>query len=90
MPTTPDLDPLLEELLRLAKQIAEHQSAISELAGRRRALAEQVANELGPTETAKRLGISRQTLWQILKPEQSKDIKRRSEKRSGSARAPGS
>jgi predicted DNA-binding protein (UPF0251 family) len=33
---------------------------------------------VGPTKAAQRLGVSRQTFWQILNPDRSKDIKKRS------------
>jgi hypothetical protein len=33
---------------------------------------------IGPTLAAKRLGISRQTFWQVLNPEKAQAIKRRS------------
>jgi DNA-binding CsgD family transcriptional regulator len=73
-----DVEALIEELHRLPREIAAHRAVISDLAARRRELAELVATELGPTETAKRLGISRQTLWQVLNPAQAKELKRRS------------
>ena len=78
-----ELEPLLEELRRLPLDIAALREQISGLARRRRQLAEEVVDVLGPTETAKRLGISRQTLWQVLNPSQSKEIKRRSARRAG-------
>lgn len=70
----------MSELLAMPAETARHRAAISEIAARRRVLAGELAGAIGPTEAAKRLGISRQTLWQILNPEQSKAIKRRSAK----------
>ena len=72
------VDEIVAELLRLPGEIADHRAAISEIAARRRQLAEELGQEIGPTKAAQRLGISRQTFWQILNPQQSKEIKRRS------------
>jgi len=80
---TPEIDALLQELTQIPVEISWHREEISALAARRRELAERVVAELGPTEVAKRLGISRQTLWQVLNPAQSKEIKRRSARRTG-------
>jgi FixJ family two-component response regulator len=80
--TESDLEAQLKELQRIPLEISGHREKISALAARRRELAERVVAGLGPTETAKRLGISRQTLWQVLKPEQAKEIKRRSARRA--------
>ncbi|MCU1491112.1 MAG: hypothetical protein JWM85_2517 [Acidimicrobiaceae bacterium] len=82
-----NLEAQLGELLRIPTEITAHREQISDLATRRRQLAERVVEVLGPTETAKRLGISRQTLWQILNPSQSKEIKRRSARRGISDQA---
>ena len=78
------IDALLQELAQIPVDIAAHREEISALATRRRELAERVVAELGPTEVAKRLGISRQTLWQVLNPAQSKETKRRSARRISS------
>jgi hypothetical protein len=78
----------IAELLRLPEEIAQHRAAISEIAARRRELARQLNEEIGPTKAAKRLGISRQVFWQILNPERSQGIKRRSARsRSGESSA---
>jgi flagellar biosynthesis chaperone FliJ len=79
-----ELEQLVRELTEIPDQIAAHRDAISELAARRRALAEQLRDAIGPTLAAKRLGVSRQTFWQVLNPAQAKEIKRRS--RTGAAR----
>lgn len=59
-------------------ETAKHRRAISDIAANRRELAERLSEEIGPTRAAERLGISRQTFWQILNPQQAKEIKRRS------------
>jgi hypothetical protein len=69
---------LVEELLGIPGETAVHRAEISRLAGRRRVLAGQLSEVIGPTLAAKRLGISRQTFWQILNPEKAHEIKRRS------------
>jgi hypothetical protein len=81
-----ELDRLVSELTEIPDQMAAHRAAISDLAGRRRALAEVLRDAIGPTLAAKRLGVSRQTFWQILNPAQAKEIKRRS--RTGTASRP--
>ena len=69
---------VVKELLRLPGETVKHREAISRIALRRRELAGQLSEELGPTRASKRLGISRQTFWQILNPEKAQEIKRRS------------
>jgi hypothetical protein len=76
------LDGLVEELLAIPMATAAHRSEISRLAARRRVLARQLGDLVGPTMAAKRLGISRQTFWQILNPQQAYEIKRRSSRSS--------
>ena len=73
-----DLEQLIAELLRLPGETAAHRAEISRLAARRRALAVMLNEAIGPTLAAKRLGISRQTFWQVLNPEKAQAIKRRS------------
>ena len=77
-----DLEQLIAELLRLPGETAAHRAEISRLAARRRELALVLNDAIGPTLAAKRLGISRQTFWQVLNPEKAQAIKRRSS-RSG-------
>ena len=72
------MDRVVKELLRLPDETAGHREAISRIAARRRELAGRLGEALGPTQAAKRLGISRQTFWQILNPDQAKEIKKRS------------
>ncbi len=72
------MDRVVKELLRLPDETARHREAISRIAARRRELAGRLGEALGPTQAAKRLGISRQTFWQILNPDQAKEIKKRS------------
>jgi len=69
---------LVGELLAIPAQTAAHRAEISRLAVQRRELASQLNDVIGPTMAAKRLGISRQTFWQILNPEKAIEIKRRS------------
>lgn len=73
-----ELAQLIEELLRLPGETAAHRVEISRLAARRRELAVVLNDAIGPTLAAKRLGISRQTFWQVLNPEKAQAIKRRS------------
>jgi hypothetical protein len=73
-----ELEPLIGELLRLPDETAAHRAEISRLAVRRRELAVVLSDAIGPTLAAKRLGISRQTFWQVLNPEKAQAIKRRS------------
>jgi predicted DNA-binding transcriptional regulator AlpA len=73
-----EMDRVVKELLRLPDETARHREAISRIAARRRELAGRLGEALGPTQAAKRLGISRQTFWQILNPDQAKEIKKRS------------
>jgi hypothetical protein len=77
-----ELEQLIGELLRLPAETAAHRAEISRLAARRRELAMELNDAIGPTLAAKRLGISRQTFWQVLNPEKAQAIKRRSS-RSG-------
>jgi hypothetical protein len=72
------VEQLVEELLRIPGETAVHRAEISRLASRRRTLATQLSEVIGPTMAAKQLGISRQTFWQILNPEKAHEIKRRS------------
>ena len=72
------VEQLVEELLRLPGETAAHRAEISRLAARRRVLAVMLNDAIGPTLAAKRLGISRQTFWQVLNPEKAQAIKRRS------------
>jgi len=73
-----ELERLIAELLRLPGETAAHRAEISRLATRRRELAIVLNDAIGPTLAAKRLGISRQTFWQVLNPEKAQAIKRRS------------
>jgi hypothetical protein len=73
-----ELEQLIAELLRLPGETAAHRAEISRLAARRRELAIVLNDAIGPTLAAKRLGISRQTFWQVLNPEKAQAIKRRS------------
>jgi predicted DNA-binding protein (UPF0251 family) len=73
-----EMDQVVNELLRLPDETAMHRAAISRIAIRRRELAGRLREAIGPTKAAQKLGISRQTFWQILNPEQSKEIKKRS------------
>lgn len=73
-----ELEQLIRELLRLPSETAAHRAEISRLAARRRELAMVLNDAIGPTLAAKRLGISRQTFWQVLNPEKAQAIKRRS------------
>ena len=72
------MDQVVKELLRLPGETAKHRAAISRIAARRRELAGRLGEAIGPTKAAQRLGVSRQTFWQILKPDQAKQIKKRS------------
>ena len=72
------MDRVVKELLRLPGETAKHRAAISAIASKRRELAGHLGEAIGPTEAAKRLGVSRQTFWQILHPDQAKEIKKRS------------
>jgi DNA invertase Pin-like site-specific DNA recombinase len=69
---------VVKELLRLPGETAKHRAAISRIAAKRRELAGRLGDAIGPTEAAKKLGVSRQTFWQILNPDQAKEIKKRS------------
>ncbi len=69
---------MVKELLRLPAETAKHRAAISRIAARRRELAGRLGEAIGPTKAAQKLGISRQTFWQILNPDQAKQIKQRS------------
>jgi hypothetical protein len=73
-----ELEQLVAELLRLPDETAAHRAEISRLAARRRELAMLLNDAIGPTLAAKRLGISRQTFWQVLNPAKAQAIKRRS------------
>jgi hypothetical protein len=73
-----ELEQLINELLSLPGETAAHRAEISRLAARRRELAMVLSDAIGPTLAAKRLGISRQTFWQVLNPEKAQAIKRRS------------
>jgi hypothetical protein len=69
---------VVKELLRLPEKTARHREAISRIAARRRELAGRLGEAIGPTKAAQQLGVSRQTFWQILNPDQAKEIKKRS------------
>ena len=73
-----EMDRVVKELLCLPSETAKHRAAISRIAGRRRELAGRLGEVIGPTKAAQKLGVSRQTFWQILNPDQAKEIKRRS------------
>jgi transcriptional regulator of aromatic amino acid metabolism len=73
-----ELEQLTRELLRIPGETAVYRVEISRLAARRRELAVVLNDAIGPTLAAKRLGISRQTFWQVLNPEKAQAIKRRS------------
>jgi len=72
------MDRVVKELLRLPVETAKHRAAISRIAAKRRELAERLGEAIGPTKASQRLGVSRQTFWQILNPDQAKEIKKRS------------
>jgi DNA invertase Pin-like site-specific DNA recombinase len=73
-----EMDRVVKELLRLPGETTKHREAISRIAVKRRELAGRLGEAIGPTEAARKLGVSRQTFWQILNPEHAKEIKRRS------------
>jgi hypothetical protein len=77
-PDRTSIDRAVDEMIRLSDEIVMHRMAIAVIALKRHQLAVVLRNALGPTVAAKRLGISRQTLWQIVNPERSAEIKRRS------------
>ena len=72
------MDRVVKELLRLPGETLKHREAVSRIAVKRRELAGRLGEAIGPTEAAKKLGVSRQTFWQILNPDQAKEIKKRS------------
>ena len=72
------MDKVVKELLRLPNETTKHREAISRIAVRRRELAGRLGEAIGPTKAAQKLGVSRQTFWQILNPDHAKEIKRRS------------
>ncbi len=80
------MDRVVKELLRLPGETARHRAAISRIAARRRELAVFLGEAIGPTKAAQKLGVSRQTFWQILNPDHAKEIKKRS--RTNARRAP--
>jgi hypothetical protein len=71
-----ETDRVVKELLRLHSETAKHRAAISDIATRRRELAARLGEAIGPTKAAQKLGVSRQTFWQILNPDQAKEIKK--------------
>jgi hypothetical protein len=73
-----EMDQVVRELLLLPAETAKHRAAISRIAARRRELAERLGEAIGPTKAAQKLGVSRQTFWQILNPDHAKEIKKRS------------
>jgi DNA-binding XRE family transcriptional regulator len=73
-----EMDRVVKELLHLPSETAKHRAAISRIAVKRRELAGRLGEAIGPTKAAQRLGVSRQTFWQILNPDQAKEIKKRS------------
>ena len=73
-----EMDRVVKELLRLPGETAKHRAAIYRIAAKRRELAGRLGEAIGPTKAAQRLGVSRQTFWQILNPDQAKEIKKRS------------
>lgn len=77
------MEKVVKELLRLPAETAKHREAISRIAVRRRELAGELSDVIGPTQASKRLGISRQTFWQILNPDKAQEIKRRSTRSKG-------
>ena len=84
-----EMDRVVKELLRLPSETAKHRAAISRIAAKRRELAGRLGEAIGPTKAAQRLGVSRQTFWQILNPDQAKEIKKRSKTNTrGSSREP--
>jgi hypothetical protein len=72
------MDRVVKKLLCLPGETAKHRAAISQIAARRRELAGRLGEAIGPTKAAQKLGVSRQTFWQILNPDQAKQIKKRS------------
>ncbi len=73
-----EMDRVVKELLRLPGETAKHRTAIYRIAGRRRELAARLGEAIGPTKASQKLGVSRQKFWQILNPDQAKEIKKRS------------
>jgi hypothetical protein len=80
-----EMDRVVKELLRLPSETAKHRAAISRIAAKRRELAGRLGEAIGPTKAAQKLGVSRQTFWQILNPDQAKEIKKRSKTNTGGA-----
>ncbi len=83
-----EMDRVVKELLRLPNETAKHRAAISRIAAKRRELAGRLGEAIGPTKAAQKLGVSRQTFWQILNPDQAKEIKKRSRTNTGGALKP--
>ena len=84
-----EMDRVVTQLLRLPGETAKHRAAISRIAAKRRELAGRLGEAIGPTKAAQKLGVSRQTFWQILNPDQAKEIKKRSKTNTrGSSREP--
>jgi len=73
-----EMDRVVTQLLRLPGETAKHRAAISRIAAKRRELAGRLGEAIGPTKASQKLGVSRQTFWQILNPDQAKEIKKRS------------
>ena len=83
-----EMDRVVKELLRLPGETVKHRAAISRIATKRRELAGRLGEAIGPTKAAQKLGVSRQTFWQILNPDQAKEIKKRSRTTSRGSREP--
>jgi hypothetical protein len=66
-----EMDRVVKELLRLPGETAKHRAAISRIAAKRRELAGRLGEAIGPTKASQKLGVSRQTSWQILNPDQA-------------------
>lgn len=63
-----DVDVLEEEAKQLLVEMDARRSELTELAAKRRVVVQQMVDAVGMPETAQRLGVSRQAVWNTLNP----------------------
>lgn len=63
-----DIDMLEAEAKQLLVEMDARRSELTELAARRRVLVQRMVDAVGMPETAQRLGVSRQAVWNTLNP----------------------
>ncbi len=61
-----DVTALIDQEVAIRQQMDTHRASIAELAEQRRAVLEALVGAIGMAETARRLNVSRQAVWNAI------------------------